>query len=97
MKANYRLGTFYLSSKDIIKAKTYFLSATKEKDAQVLEISGNYNLFIKNDIVNAINNPVKIGESTNKYTGNHVTLYYIDDVQYVAVDEGNKEGNTNIR
>ena len=27
----------------------------------------------------------------NKYTENHVTLYYIDDVQYVAVDEGTKK------
>ncbi|MBN1056962.1 hypothetical protein DVW05_16720 [Clostridium botulinum] len=37
-------------------------------------------------IANTINNPVKLGSSVNKYTGNPVTLYYIDDIHYVAVD-----------
>ncbi|MFB5268840.1 polymorphic toxin-type HINT domain-containing protein [Paenibacillus enshidis] len=39
-------------------------------------------------IANAIENPVKTGTTTNKYTGNSVTLYYVDDVHYVAVDKG---------
>jgi hypothetical protein len=30
-----------------------FCYRTKEKDVQVLEISGNYNLFVKNDLVKA--------------------------------------------
>lgn len=38
-------------------------------------------------IADAINNPVKVGESVNKYTGNSVTLYYVDDIHYVAVDD----------
>jgi len=33
-----------------------------------------------------MNNPVKTATSVNKYTGNPVTAYYIDDVHYVAVD-----------
>jgi len=33
------------------------------------------------------NNPVKTGTSVNKYTGNSFTVYYIDDVHYVAVDD----------
>ena len=31
VKANYRLGMFYSSNKDSVKAKTYFLAATKDK------------------------------------------------------------------
>lgn len=38
-------------------------------------------------IADTINNPVKTGMSVNKYTGNSVTVYYIDDVHYVAVDD----------
>lgn len=38
-------------------------------------------------IADAINNPVKLGNSVNKYTGNSVTLYYVDDIHYVAVDD----------
>lgn len=37
-------------------------------------------------IADTMNNPVKTGTSVNKYTGNPVTAYYIDDVHYVAVD-----------
>jgi hypothetical protein len=37
-------------------------------------------------IADTINNPVKTAESVNKYTGNSVTAYYIDDIHYVAVD-----------
>ena len=39
-------------------------------------------------IADAINYPVKTGISINKYTGNSVTLYYVDDIHYVAVDNG---------
>ncbi|MEW9992787.1 colicin E5-related ribonuclease [Clostridium butyricum] len=39
-------------------------------------------------IANIRNNPYKTGTTTNKYTGNSVTLYYSDDVHYVAVDNG---------
>lgn len=38
-------------------------------------------------IADAINNPVKLGNSVNKYTGNSVKLYYVDDIHYVAVDD----------
>lgn len=38
-------------------------------------------------IADAINNPIKLGNSVNKYTGNSVTLYYVDDIHYVAVDD----------
>ena len=38
-------------------------------------------------IADAINNPVKVGKNVNKYTGNSVTLYYVDDIHYVAVDD----------
>lgn len=40
----------------------------------------------KEKIADAINNPVKTGTSVNKYTGNPVTAYYVDDIHYVAVD-----------
>ncbi|MGE7912693.1 colicin E5-related ribonuclease, partial [Lysinibacillus xylanilyticus] len=39
-------------------------------------------------IADAINNPVKVGESVNKATGNKVELYFVDDVHYVAIDKG---------
>ena len=38
-------------------------------------------------IADTINNPYKTGTSINKYTGNSVKTYYVDDVHYVAVDE----------
>ncbi len=38
-------------------------------------------------IADAINNPVKTGTSINKYTGNFVTAYYINDIHYVALDD----------
>lgn len=38
-------------------------------------------------IVDTINNPIKTSSSYNKYTGNTVTNYYIDDNHYVAVDD----------
>ena len=44
--------------------------------------------WTNDSIANAINNPVKTATTTNKYTGNQVTLYYVDDVHYVAVDNG---------
>ena len=39
-------------------------------------------------IADAINYPVKTEASKNKYTGNSVTLYFVDDIHYVAVDNG---------
>ena len=30
---------------------------------------------------------MKVGKNVNKYTGNSVTLYYVDDIHYVAVDD----------
>ncbi|WP_162515317.1 colicin E5-related ribonuclease [Paenibacillus pinistramenti] len=44
--------------------------------------------WTNDSIADARNNPVKIGTSKNPYTGNDVTLYYVDDVHYVAVDNG---------
>jgi len=44
--------------------------------------------WTNDSIANAINNPVKTGKSNNPYTGNEVTLYYVNDVHYVAVDKG---------
>lgn len=38
-------------------------------------------------IANARNNPVKTSKSVNRTTGNTSTLYYIDDVHYVAFDD----------
>ncbi len=39
-------------------------------------------------IADVINNPHKTGSSVNKYTGNSVTVYYKDNVHYVAIDNG---------
>lgn len=39
-------------------------------------------------IADMINNPHKTGSSVNKYTGNSVTVYYKDNVHYVAIDNG---------
>ena len=39
-------------------------------------------------IADAINYPVKTEASKNKYTGNSVTLYFVDDIHCVAVDDG---------
>ncbi|WP_068786955.1 RHS repeat-associated core domain-containing protein [Paenibacillus phocaensis] len=44
--------------------------------------------WTNDSIADARNNPVKTGTSKNPYTGNDVTLYYVDDVHYVAVDNG---------
>ncbi len=38
-------------------------------------------------IADTRNNPFKTGASINKYTGNPVTLYYKDDIHYVAFDD----------
>ena len=38
-------------------------------------------------IADTINNSVKTATSVNKYTGNPVTAYYIDDVHYIAIDD----------
>ena len=43
--------------------------------------------WTKEMIADTINNPVKTGTSVNKYTGNSVTVNYIDDIHYVAVDD----------
>lgn len=44
--------------------------------------------WTNDSIAKAINNPVKTGKSKNPYTGNEVTLYYVNNVHYVAVDKG---------
>ena len=121
VKANYRLGMFYSSNKDSVKAKTYFLAATKdksdssiealgslhnlsliaveekdnktaesyildmkkrtkEKDVQVLEISGNYNLFVKNDLVKAeadFKKAASLSPKELKYQADLLELYEI--------------------
>jgi hypothetical protein len=41
----------------------------------------------KASIANARNNPVKTSTSYNKYTGNSVTNYYINERHYVAFDD----------
>ena len=38
-------------------------------------------------IADTINNLVKTGTSVNTHTGNSVTVSYINDVHYVAVDD----------
>ena len=121
VKANYRLGMFYSSNKDSVKAKTYFLAATKdkldssmealgslynlsliaveekdnktaesyildmrkrtkEKDPQVLEISGNYNLFVKDDLVKAeadFKKAASLSPKELKYQADLLELYEI--------------------
>ncbi len=42
-------------------------------------------------IANTINNPLKISSSVNKATGNSATLYYIDEIHYVAQDDVTKK------
>ena len=42
-------------------------------------------------IADVINYPVKTEASKNKYTGNSVTLYFVDDIHYVAVDDGTRK------
>ncbi|MEG1461950.1 MAG: colicin E5-related ribonuclease [Anaerorhabdus sp.] len=37
-------------------------------------------------IADAINNPYKVENSVNKFTGNSIKVYYIDDMHYVAID-----------
>ncbi|OAB30169.1 hypothetical protein PMSD_20470 [Paenibacillus macquariensis subsp. defensor] len=44
--------------------------------------------WTNDSIAAARNNPVKTGTSKNPYTGNEAKLYYVDDVHYVAVDNG---------
>jgi ElaB/YqjD/DUF883 family membrane-anchored ribosome-binding protein len=39
-------------------------------------------------IADTINNPYKTEKSINKYTGNSVTVYFKDEIHYVAVDDG---------
>ena len=119
VKANYELGMFYLSKKDLSKAKSYLLLATKDKtnsspevlgslynlsliavqekdnataesyildmkkrtqdkDAQVLEISGNFNLFVKNDFVKAeeeFKKAIAISPNELKYQADLLELY----------------------
>ena len=119
IKANYELGMFYLSKKDLSKAKSYLLLAikdktnstaealgslfnlslisveekdhktaenyildmkkrTQDKDAQVLEISGNFNLFVKNDFVKAeeeFKKAISISPKELKYQADLLELY----------------------
>ncbi|WP_164931522.1 colicin E5-related ribonuclease [Longirhabdus pacifica] len=42
--------------------------------------------WTNDSIADAMNSPYKTGKSENKYTGNSVTAYFVDDVHYVAVD-----------
>ena len=47
VKANYRLGMFYSSNKDSVKAKTYFLAATKDKlDSSIEALGSLHNLSL---------------------------------------------------
>lgn len=39
-------------------------------------------------IADVINNPYKVGNSKNPYTNNGVTLYYKNNVHYVAINNG---------
>ena len=119
IKANYELGMFYLSKKDLSKAKSYLLLAikdktnsspevlgslynlslisvqekdnataesyildmkkrTQDKDAQVLEMSGNFNLFVKNDFVKAeeeFKKAIAISPKELKYQADLLELY----------------------
>lgn len=42
-------------------------------------------------IAKTINNPYKTDKSTNKYTGNSVTVYFKNKTHYVAVDDGTRK------
>ncbi len=42
-------------------------------------------------IAEVINEPFKKGTSINKYTKNSVTVYYVNDTHYVAVDDITKK------
>lgn|GEM_PF-1782805 len=37
-------------------------------------------------IENAKQNPIKVGESINRNTGNKSTVYFVDDNQYIVID-----------
>ena len=47
--------------------------------------------WTREKIADAINNYTKVESSVNKYTGNSVTKYYVDDVHYVAQDDVTKK------
>lgn len=42
--------------------------------------------WTKQQIADAINNPYKVADSVNKFTGNPAKVYYIDEVHYVVID-----------
>lgn len=92
-KVNFRVN--YVGDKGKV---SFWAKWRKKLTAEDIEFSDKFSLsdyknqvskrgWTTESIADAINNPVKVGESVNKYTGNSVTLYYVDDIHYVAVDD----------
>ena len=79
----YNLSLIAVEEKDNKTAESYILDMrkrTKEKDVQVLEISGNYNLFVKNDLVKAeadFKKAASLSPKELKYQADLLELYEI--------------------
>ena len=77
----FNLSLISVEEKDHKTAENYVLDMkkrTQEKDAQVLEISGNFNLFVKNDFVKAeeeFKKAISISPKELKYQADLLELY----------------------
>ena len=77
----FNLSLISVEEKDNKTAENYILDMkkrTQEKDAQVLEISGNFNLFVKNDFVKAeeeFKKAISISPKELKYQADLLELY----------------------
>ncbi len=77
----FNLSLISVEEKDHKTAENYILDMkkrTQEKDAQVLEISGNFNLFVKNDFVKAeeeFKKAISISPKELKYQADLLELY----------------------
>ena len=77
----FNLSLISVEEKDNKTAENYILymkKRTQERDAQVLEISGNFNLFVKNDFVKAeeeFKKAISISPKELKYQADLLELY----------------------
>ena len=77
----FNLSLISVEEKDNKTAENYIIDMkkrTQEKDAQVLEISGNFNLFVKNDFVKAeeeFKKAISISPKELKYQADLLELY----------------------
>ena len=77
----FNLSLISVEEKDHKTAENYILDMkkrTQEKDAQVLEISGNFNLFVKNDFVKAeeeFKKAISISPKELEYQADLLELY----------------------